>query len=195
MYATDDPEESPVSYPTEPGWQPPAAYPPQPPYGWQPQPDYAAQARAAAKRRRLWWIAGAVAAVVVVLAGAGAFLLLRGTGALGGDTFTVRGSLTVSGFYPGGPGGVCDGTVTDGFNDITAGAQVVIYDHTNNVVGTGALQEGSIVPLNHDFNVCKMAFTVPAVPAGKGPYWVEVTHRGRIQFTEAGAGDVELSLS
>ncbi|HTY35405.1 helix-turn-helix transcriptional regulator [Mycobacterium sp.] len=97
-------------------------------------------------------------------------------------TFTVSGDLTVadvpamdSSCFPSG-----------GYADIEIGAQVTISDANGVTVALGQLQAGtpaaSSLPSRTD---CMFAFTVPGVPAGKGFYGIEVSHRGVIRYAEA----------
>ncbi len=143
-------------------------------------------------RRSPWpWVA-AGGAVLLAVIGVLTFLLVNhNSGKSPASTITVRGNLTLIGLI-GDPtaSGPCDASLRGGMGDIAPGAQVVVYDATGKTVGIGELQEGTI-----DGGACVMPFTVAGVPAGVGPYSVEVTHRGKIAFTEAEASDVELSLS
>ena len=85
--------------------------------------------------------------------------------------------------------GACAGS--DGFADITGGAEVVVRDGKGVNVGLGKLGTGKADgPVT-----CVFPFTVKDVPTGGGIYSVEVTRRGEISFKAADAENVALSLS
>ena len=90
----------------------------------------------------------------------------------------------------GGAGQTCDASGDSGYSDITNGAQVTVYDASGKLLALGALRQGIVAA----FGYCRFAFTVLGVPAGAGPFMVEVAHRGKIAFTVEQAADVELSL-
>ncbi|MEV4389104.1 hypothetical protein AB0J68_25895 [Micromonospora sp. NPDC049580] len=73
-----------------------------------------------------------------------------------------------------------------GYDDITPGAQVTITDAAGATVGLGKLGNGILetAPGATSGKGCKFAFTVPDVPAGKGFYGIEVSHRGVVQYPE-----------
>lgn len=80
-------------------------------------------------------------------------------------------------------------STTDGYSDITAGAQVVISDDAGHTL--------TIVPLGRGrFNAslqCSFPFHA-RVPAGKRFYGVEVSGRGVVKEPESTLGDVSLTL-
>lgn len=84
--------------------------------------------------------------------------------------------------------GTCSGY--EGYDDMVAGAQVVIRDATGETVAVSALDEGE--PQGR--TSCIFPFTVEDVPAGESIYSVEVSHRGEITFKEDEA-EVGLTLS
>jgi hypothetical protein len=86
-------------------------------------------------------------------------------------------------------GADCDASGTPGYSDMVAGTQVVVYD-----AGGKQLAIGTLGPGTTQAGACTFPFTIGGVPSGVGPYSVEVSHRGKIAFTEAQAGDVELTL-
>ncbi|GHJ95958.1 hypothetical protein SNE510_54770 [Streptomyces sp. NE5-10] len=73
--------------------------------------------------------------------------------------------------------GGCEGG--NGFDDITEGAAVTVYDASGTVVATGELGEST-----REGGACSFDVTVPDVPTGENFYQVEVTHRGTIQLSE-----------
>jgi hypothetical protein len=110
-------------------------------------------------------IAAAVVTTVVVLRSATA-----------PETFTLTGTLTLRDPDPFGEPCVMSG----GYSDINAGAQVVVTGAAGQTLALGHLQPGAY----SDAPYCRFPFTVPQVPAGESFYAVEVTHRGKVQYTE-----------
>ncbi|WP_157995657.1 hypothetical protein [Thermomonospora amylolytica] len=101
-------------------------------------------------------------------------------------TFTISGTGRVK--YAGNPfeydGTLCE--VPDGYGDIP-GAQVVVTAPTGRVIATGNL---SAVGVNRPGSIdgipaasCEFAIDSAAVPEGHDFYGVEVSHRGRVQYT------------
>jgi len=80
----------------------------------------------------------------------------------------------------------------EGYDDISAGAQVTVYDRSGAVLAIGGLGPGLV---DDGYN-CVFRIRVEKVPAGHGLYQVEVSHRGKVAFSEAEglAGDVTLTL-
>lgn len=75
---------------------------------------------------------------------------------------------------------------TGGYDDIRGGVQVVITDPAGGTVALGKLDQGKLdgtVP-GQTADLCKFTFAIQGVPAGKGFYGVEVSHRGRVQYPE-----------
>lgn len=97
--------------------------------------------------------------------------------------FTVYGSMTLTVSQFSDDQGYCAGR--DGYDDIAAGAQVVITDAAGAVVGVGKLDGGQVSNLH-----CVFDFVIPGVPDGKPFYGVEVTHRGRVQYSRADLNQV-----
>lgn len=85
--------------------------------------------------------------------------------------------------------GECEGY--RGYDDIAEGAQVTVYNASGKAVALGTLK-------NSDYSggVCSFSFAVPEVPAGEAIYQVEVTHRGKVSFSDEAArkGAVALTL-
>lgn len=106
----------------------------------------------------------------------------------------VWGSITITGLNSidtQNPTNSLDGDACEaatGYDDITAGAAVVIGGPTGQV-GIGALGTGVI-----DAGRCTFSFDVPA-PSGLSVYTVTISHRGTQTFTpDELAGGVRLSL-
>jgi hypothetical protein len=72
-------------------------------------------------------------------------------------------------------GDTCSGT--SGYDDLEEGAQVVVTDEANKVIGNSSLQEGN--PSGDD---CIFRFVVPLVPRAKF-YGIEVSHRGKVTYS------------
>ncbi|SER54366.1 hypothetical protein [Actinokineospora terrae] len=77
-----------------------------------------------------------------------------------------------------------------GYTDIATGTPVTIYDG-DEVLAAGVLGKG-----HEGDGECEFAFTVRGVPIGVRTMGVEVSHRGKITFSEqdARAGNVHLEL-
>jgi len=97
---------------------------------------------------------------------------------------TVGGELTLSGdIYQ----HSCTGS--GGYDDISAGTQVVVRDGNNHVIGTGRLGPGhGTSQLNRNdatlFDACTFKFKVKGVPETKF-YSVEISHRGGLTYSLA----------
>lgn len=152
------------------------------PQNYAPVPPSAFYQRPPRKR----WVVPVIVALSVALAaaiGAVTWLLLQPAAAAGG-TFVVTGDLTLDsgdrGVQPIDSG--CQGS--GGFSDIAQGTAVTVSDSTGATIALGRLDHG-----RNDGSLgramCSFTFTVAGVPAGKGFYGVEVSHRGRVQYTEA----------
>jgi len=129
-----------------------------------------------------------------LVVGAGAVGLAWGLSGGGSDTpatFTLRGTMTLTGDnVPSGPTDE-DCTGYSGYDDITKGAAVTVYDSSGKVVATGALETGK-----PDSAACVFIAVVPGVPEGSKFYQVEVSHRGKVTLpaAEAKAGKFAASL-
>lgn len=151
------------------------------PQGYAPQPPQAFYQR---PPRRPWVIPMVVGLAVLLLAVGGTvtWILLRPGASVG--TFEVKGELTLDGgdrgIQPADMG--CAGA--SGYSDIAEGTAVTVSDATGTTVALGRLDHG-----RNDGSLgrqqCSFTFVVAGVPAGKGFYGVEVSHRGRVQYTEA----------
>jgi hypothetical protein len=146
-----------------------------------------------------------VAGVAVLVAAAAVVWALTRGGSGGGQpapaapsapaTITVHGSLVLDGPISFGlDGGFCAGL--GGFNDIAAGAPVVIYDASGKQLSVTALPPGTQSDKFDDpSRQCWFTFDIVGVPAGVGPYSIEVSHRGKIPFDQSTASHVNMRLS
>jgi len=105
------------------------------------------------------------------------------------ETFNVSGSLTLSDGAMHSRLEPCSGS--GGYDDIGQGTQITIRDGDGTKVALGALASGH--PGGSTVG-CIYRYAVLDVPAGGGIYSVEVGSRGEINFTEAEAGNVSLTL-
>ncbi|MEV7263961.1 hypothetical protein AB0N38_10460 [Micromonospora aurantiaca] len=71
-----------------------------------------------------------------------------------------------------------------GYDDIKAGAQVVVTDSSGNTVALSHLDQGRREVPYGGLPACKFNFLVRDVPTGGGYYGVEIAHRGRVQYPE-----------
>lgn len=80
-----------------------------------------------------------------------------------------------------------------GYSDIHEGAPVTVYDNGGQIIALGALGPGR---RNSVEGTCRFKFEVSAVPAGKGFYQYEISHRGKLTVTEdeAAAGGLAATL-
>ncbi len=83
------------------------------------------------------------------------------------------------------PGPLCAGS--GGYKDIAIGAPVSVTDAAGTVVALGEISDS--IPKGFSEaetpTSCELRFSVGKVPAGKGFYGVEVSHRGAVKFDEA----------
>jgi hypothetical protein len=144
---------------------------------------------APAPRRPGWLVPVVTAAVALVLGVGGTLVVLSLAG--GTDAVPVRGEvrlrLSEANFQE---HDNCFGT--GGYTDLRGGASVVVTDAAGVTIAVTSLRAGEI-DLSGEPDVCALRFEAQ-VPAGKGFYGVEVTHRGRVQIPEAQLGKVELAI-
>jgi len=196
-----------MTYPPQPEYVPApapawgAGYAP-PPYGAEPVgPLHLSPQHAAPAKRPRGLIIGIVAgaAVVAVAASAGTAAMLMSGGpvktvaakvaAVTASTLVVNGTLTLHDEDLSAGLDGCGGQ--GGYSDINAGADVTVTDGAGAIVGLGHL--GS--PDQVGSEDCSFPFSVSDVPAGKGFYGVEVSHRGSLKYAEADlASPLELTL-
>ena len=100
-------------------------------------------------------------------------------------TFTLRGTMTLTGDnIPAGETSE-DCTGYEGYDDIAKGTSVTVYDSAGKVVATSALGTGK--PKDA---ACVFPVSVRNVPANSRFYQVEISHRGKVTVSssEAKAG-------
>jgi len=105
------------------------------------------------------------------------------------DTFTLKGTFSLTDAISDGDGG-CRGT--GGYDDIAEGTSVTVYDGAGKVAATGVLGQSKY----NGIGACRYKVAVDDVPKGEKFYQVEVSHRGKVQLTqkEAEAGEFGASL-
>jgi hypothetical protein len=98
------------------------------------------------------------------------------------DTFTLKGTFTLTDGVSS-VGDNCRGT--GGYDDISIGTSVTVYDAAGTTVATGSLgtAEYESVADGGILDMCTFQVSVPDVPKGSRFYSVEVSHRGRLQLT------------
>ncbi|UQS21421.1 hypothetical protein L1857_00545 [Amycolatopsis thermalba] len=139
----------------------------------------------------MWpWVFLAVVITASALAVVITLMVTSGEEDRGPTTFTVTGTFTlkdgVTAYAP--DGGDCQGS--RGYSDISGGAQVTVYTSSGSVAAIGQLGPG-----RHGPSVsCQFDIVIPNVPTGQGPYQIEVSHRGKIGFSEQEANRVAISL-
>ncbi|BCJ73265.1 hypothetical protein CS0771_28090 [Catellatospora sp. IY07-71] len=124
---------------------------------------------------------------VAALAAAGVVFALAQSGKIGNpfsDAHTVTGTVILSNGEFIDTGGACYGM--GGFQDIRPGAKVVVTDAAQRTVATGEIETAK-----ETVTECHLTFRVEDVPRGETSYGIEVTHRGRLQYT---AADLEQHL-
>lgn len=103
-------------------------------------------------------------------------------------TITVSGTMTLNDSNIGSGGGACWGN--GGYDDIRNGAQAVVRNAKGEKVAVGAIGESRAAMSTS----CEFTFKFKGVPAGVGPYSVEVSHRGEVAFDEEDAGAIAITL-
>jgi hypothetical protein len=112
--------------------------------------------------------------------------------------FSIHGSLQLDdATSPMSKSGIpCAGS--GGYDDIDEGAQVTVTDQAGTVLAVSRLISGVTVkdPEYEHLTTCMFSWSVLGVPAGRGPYGIEVAHRGVLHYDEARlrAEDVTLTL-
>lgn len=79
------------------------------------------------------------------------------------------------------PEAPCSGR--DGYDDLTAGAQVVVSDAEGTIIGSDHLEPGVRVEIE-DSVFCQFTFSVKVSP-GENFYTVEVSDRGELTYSRA----------
>lgn len=140
-------------------------------------------------RRGLWIVAGAA---VVLLAGGAAYAWT----AMSPSGFTIKGDLTItsdSQLKWGTSTAQCAGA--GGFSDISEAATVVVTDAAGKTVaigrmdGEGKATRGTGLAAGVRPAACTWTWTVEDVPGGSGFYGIEISHRGRQQYTREQLGE------
>jgi hypothetical protein len=137
-----------------------------------------------------------------IIISAACLLLLAGCGSKAAakpaapKTITVNGLIHLHDQYKYGSsdaGSSCQGY--GGYADMAPGVSVVIYDSSQKVLVTTGLGQGVVAAIpGNVWGQCDFTFEAKNVPAGVGPYSVEVSHRGKIVFNEVDSHHVELTL-
>lgn len=102
---------------------------------------------------------------------------------------TINGSITITdtfqviGIVPGTnpKGDPCFTSTYGGYDDIQVGAQVLVRDASDKIIGTGSLGNGGGVP-HGDSAWCAFPFTVDRLPEADF-YSIEVTHRKPLTYS------------
>lgn len=124
------------------------------------------------KPKRRYWVllAGALVALAAITFAAVTYFLPR--------SFDVTGTFVLVGEDHFDSGAGCRGN--GGYRDIGPGVSVVVTGKAGNTIAIGELGSGEVLG-----GTCTFPFTVADVPAGEDFYGIEVSHRGRLQYTEA----------
>jgi hypothetical protein len=92
---------------------------------------------------------------------------------------------------------MCAGT--GGYDDMRVGAQVVVTDENSTTIAVGSIDSATPMMDPDDGNLargCSLGFSVAGVPEGRQFYGVEVTSRGRLQYTrDQMKGRLQLSFN
>jgi hypothetical protein len=97
------------------------------------------------------------------------------------STFAVTGQIEVNGNYRNTDiQNDLRCAMTGGYSDIREGAQVVVTDAASKTIALGQLSYGS---WDQNDARCIFLFSVTEVPAGHRFYGIEVSRRGRLQYT------------
>lgn len=120
--------------------------------------------------------------------------LASGCGGSEPAPLTISGTIAIApraGGWTGGAGERCETGTSGGHSDLKEGAQIVISDATAKTLAIGHLGGGA----QDGVGGCKFSFRVTEVPVGHDFYGVEVTHRGRLQYTaEQVTKPIEMTL-
>ncbi|MEU1558836.1 hypothetical protein ABZ517_39905 [Streptomyces scabiei] len=170
-----------------------------------PPPDAPTESPPPPAPRRLPLLFAALAGVVVGGGAVGAVWGFTGGEETGGNsesvsskplaaetepvTFTLTGSFELTEGAVGDGLGGCEGS--GGYDDISEGTAVTVYDAAGTVVATGQLGDSAL-----SSGTCTFDVAVEGVPRGEDFYKVEISHRGTVQLSadEAEAGQFGASL-
>ncbi|MEX2970410.1 hypothetical protein [Streptomyces sp. C184] len=146
--------------------------------------------------RPKWWgrpLAAGVAGLAIGAGAVGSAWAIQASQTHKAAVFTLRGKMTLTGDHipSGDTGEQCTGY--KGYDDISEGASVTVYDTGSKLIAKGALGAGNPDGVS---GVCEFHVKVPDVPKGEKFYQVEVSHRGKISATaeEAERGEFAASL-
>jgi hypothetical protein len=139
--------------------------------------------------RGKWLIAGLVGLLVGAGAVGAAWVITSGRGTEEPEVFTLTGTFQLTDDVISDGSGGCQGS--SGYDDITEGTSVTVYDAAGTVVATGSLGESE-----QTLGVCELGVAVEDVPKGETFYQVEVSHRGKVKLSgeEAESGRFGASL-
>lgn len=127
------------------------------------------------KPRRVWLVVGLVAGFLVLIgATVGVTALL-----VSGGGFDVKGELTLTDKDAGWYGGAVACHGSGGYDDIRQGAQIVVSDAAGKTLAIGSLGQGTATGTT----TCVFPVKVHVKSGGGDFYAVEVSHRGRVQYT------------
>ncbi|OXM70766.1 MULTISPECIES: hypothetical protein [Amycolatopsis] len=123
----------------------------------------------------MWpWVFLAVVITASALAVVITLMVTSGEEDRGPTTFTVTGTFTLK----------------DGVTGYAPDGGDTVYTSSGSVAAIGQLGPG-----RHGPSVsCQFDIVIPNVPTGQGPYQIEVSHRGKIGFSEQEANRVAISL-
>ncbi len=143
------------------------------------------------------------AAVLVLMAAAGGavWFLLRPPGVATvppptRGTLQVQGAMNLSQgqfIWNGGADTTCTGW--KGFDDIRGGTEIVVSDASGKTLVVGELATGHATGITNDTATgCRLGFSITGVPAGVGPYGVEIGHRGVTHYSQGSLTGLELGF-
>ncbi|WP_371617060.1 hypothetical protein [Streptomyces sp. NBC_00454] len=141
---------------------------------------------------RNWWKTAAVVLAVTQALTLGGVAAVAGSGqdaSKAPKTFQLNGVFVLSDADSVGnssSAGRCFGT--GGYNDIREGASVTVYDKAGTVLAVGSLGASTFTDGGYKgVDKCAYKVAVDGVPTGAGFYQVEVSHRGKVNLSEADA--------
>lgn len=175
--------------PTEPPATPEVPATPEPPVAPEAPPMPAEPPTAAAKKRLSPLLAGALGLVVGAGAVGATWAITANQEPPAPDTFTLTGAFALTdGATEDGDDG-CAGT--GGYDDISEGASVTVYNGAGEIAATGSLGTATYAA-----GICLFDVSVDDVPKGEKFYQVEVSRRGKVQLTakQAEGGNFSATL-
>lgn len=127
-----------------------------------------------------------IATVIAVLVGAATLGALHYVGGQVKERHTISGAIALTDsefsndYYS--RGDDCEGS--DGYDDITEGADVQVLNQAGTTIATGSLDAGAIDIARDYDGTCEFKFSIPNVPKASF-FKFEVSHRGQISFSYA----------